>query len=446
VVGDGSRSDYATVFDGTRVAYQVVGDGPVDVLVSRATYFPVDMMWYEPRLVRFLSRMSAFARHVWFDPRGTGASDRIHHEEGRLLESVVDDMVAVLDALGCERAALLGLGVPIPLLFAATHPDRTAALVLADSSARVRYWEDYPIGFPDELVDQHVHDALAGGVTVQDRVAPSQVSDPEFTRWFGRAERLTAPPAERLSRVQGTFATDLREVLSTIQAPSLVINHLDRGRDGKPALQTRYIADHITGARSVEVPGTDYMPFASDSVALIDTIEEFLTGRLPAADFDRVLATVLFTDIVNSTKLAAELGDRRWRELLDRHNDVVRREIDRFRGTRVKSTGDGVLATFDGPARAIRCACAIRDNVETIGLQVRAGLHCGEIELHDGDVAGISVHIGQRVASLATPNQVLVSRTVVDLLAGSELAFHDQGDHQLKGVPGPWRIFEVTNA
>jgi class 3 adenylate cyclase len=275
-----------------------------------------------------------------------------------------------------------------------------------------------------------------------DILAPSLVNDAEFCRWLERAFRLTCPPSEWMWRLRSTFDVDLRQVLSAIRVPSLIINHTDR----RPASGTRYLVDHIEGAKTVEVPGADYMPLAPDSVALLDALEEFLTGRLPQVPFDRVLATVLFTDIVNSTGLAASLGDRRWRALLDDHDVLVRREIERFRGTWIKSTGDGALATFDGPARAIRCACAIRDGVQPLGLEIRAGLHCGEIELHGDDVAGIAVHIGQRVASLATSNQVLASRTVVDLLTGSEVDFTDQGEHQLKGVPGTWRVFEAHSA
>ena len=437
-VRDAPITEYARAVDGSQIAYQVVGDGAVDILVNRATYFPVDMMWEPPRVARFLDRLSSFARHIWFDPRGTGASDRIPHEEGRLLETVVDDMVAVLDAVGCDRAALLGLGVPIPLLFAATHPDRTAALVLADCAARMRRSDDYPEGLPDEFVDRYMN-AAAERLPATDILAPSLVNDVEFCRWLERAFRLTCPPSERMWRLRGTFDVDLRQVLSAIRVPSLIINHTDR----RPMSGTRYVFDHIDGAKTVEVPGADYMPFAPDSVALLDAVEEFLTGRLPQVPFDRVLATVLFTDIVNSTGLAASLGDRRWRALLDDHDALVRREIERFRGTWIKSTGDGALATFDGPARAIRCACAIRDGVQPLGLEIRAGLHCGEIELHGGDVAGIAVHIGQRVALLAASNQVLASRTVVDLLTGSEVDFTDLGEHQLKGVPGTWRVFEA---
>ncbi len=433
-------TEYARAVDGGQIAYQVVGDGPVEMLISRATYFPVDMMWESPRLVRFLERLSLFARHLWFDPRGTGSSDRVDHEDGRLLETVVDDMVSVLDAVGWDRAVLLGLAVPIPLLFAATHPDRTTALVLADSTARVRESDDHPDGLADDEVDRYFDDTSAStGETVPlERLAPSLVTDAQFSGWFERAFRLTCPPAEREWRMRGSFDTDLRQTLGAIRVPTLIINHVDR----RQATGTRYLGDHIDGAKAIEVPGADYMPLAPDSVALLDAVEEFLTGRLPEVSFDRALATVLFTDIVNSTGLAATLGDLQWRELLDRHDSVVRGQVDRFRGRWIKSTGDGVLATFDGPARAIRCACAIRDAVKRLGLEIRSGLHCGEIELHHDDIAGITVHIGQRVASLAASNQVLVSRTVVDLLAGSDITFV-QGDHELKGVPGTWRVYEV---
>ncbi len=433
---------YAAAVGGGHIAYQAMGEGPVDLLVTRPTVFPIDMMWEEPRLVRFLDRLSSFSRHFWFDPRGTGASDWIPHEEGRLLESVVDDMVAVLDDAECEQAAILGLGNPVGLLFAAAHPDRTQALVIADTTARLRKAEDYPEGLAQDRIELRIGEArkpgrFAGG----EQLAPSLAGDITFRRWSERAERLTCPPDDRYWRVLGTFDLDLRHVLGSIRVPTLVLNHVEhRGAD-----QTRYVAHHIEGARTIEVPGADFLPFASDSLVLMDAVEEFLTGRLPPVQVDRVLATVLFTDIVNSTGQAASMGDRRWGELLSSHDLLVRSEVERFRGKTVKSTGDGVLATFDGPARAIRCACALRDGVRPLGLEIRAGLHCGEIELHEDDVAGISVHIGQRVASLAGPSEVLVSRTVADLLAGSEIAFADHGEHELKGVPGTWRLFEVLD-
>jgi class 3 adenylate cyclase/pimeloyl-ACP methyl ester carboxylesterase len=438
-VADVPETRYATVEGGGQVAYQAVGDGPVDVLVLNVS-FPVDMMWEEPHLVRVLDRLSSFCRHVWFDPRGTGASDSIPHEDGRMVESLVDDMLAVVDNLGCERVAILGLGVPVGVLFAASHPDRTTALVLADASARYRRGDDYPAGWSDREIDERIDAVRRDGTSAPPEVlAPSLADDAAFRQWFNRAGRLNSRPGDRVWRAESALNVDLRNVLNVLRVPTLVITHRDRSS----APQSQYFAEHITGAKSVEVRGADIFPFGPDSVTLLDTIEEFLTGRLPAVQLDRVLATVLFTDIVNSTGQAASLGDRRWRELLRRHDALVASEVERFRGRRVKSTGDGVLATFDGPGRAIRCACAIRDAIPVLGLEIRAGLHSGEIELQEDDVSGIAVHIGQRVAAHARPNEVLVSRTVADLLAGSDFDFHDQGEHELKGVPGTWHLFEV---
>jgi class 3 adenylate cyclase len=425
---------------GRQVAYQAVGDGPVDVVVVRPPMSPVDMMWEEPRVARFLNRLSSFCRHIWFDAGGTGASDWIPHEEGRMVDSYLDDILAIVDDLGCERVALFGLSVPVGTLFAAAHPGRTTALVLADASARYRAADDYAPGWPDAEVDARIEavrrGGIIGGVEV---IAPSLVDDVMFRRWYERAGRLNCGPRDRVWRVESALNVDLRNVLSILRVPTLVITHRDR----RGARQSQYLAEQIDGANSVEVPGADTLPFGDDSLALLDTVEEFLTGRLPSVETDRVLATVLFTDIVDSTGLAARLGDRRWRDLLSRHDILVRSEVERFRGRWVKSTGDGALATFDGPGRAVRCACAIRDAVQALGLEIRAGLHSGEVEVQDDDVAGIAVHIGQRVASHARRGQVLVSRTVADLLAGSDFAFHDGGEHELKGVPGAWRLFVV---
>jgi class 3 adenylate cyclase len=440
-VRDEVETRYATVDGGGQVAYQAIGDGPIDVLVNRMPNSPIDMMWEEPRVVRFLDRLSSFCRHVWFDPRGTGASDSIAHEEGRLAESHVDDMVAVIDHLGCDRVAILGLGIPVGVQFAAAHPDRTRALVLADASVRYRCADGYPAGWSDREIDERIEAVRNGGFAGSPQVmAPSLSGDVAFQRWFNRASRLHCSPGDRVWRVESAFNVDLRAALGALRVPTLVITH--RGRAG--ARQSQFIAAQIDGAKRLDLPGADSLPFGSDSVASLDTVEEFLTGRLPPVELDRVLATILFTDIVNSTKQAASLGDRRWRELLNRHDAVVEREVERFRGRRVKSTGDGVLATFDGPGRAIRCAGAIRDGIHALGLEIRAGLHSGEIELHEDDVSGIAVHIGQRVAAHARPNEVLVSRTVADLLAGSDLVFRDRGEHGLKGVPGTWRLFQVA--
>jgi pimeloyl-ACP methyl ester carboxylesterase len=351
-VRDVVETRYATVDGGGQVAYQAIGNGPIDVLVNRPPMFPVDMMWEEPRVVRFLDRLSSFCWHVWLDPRGTGASDWIAHEQGRLVESFVDDMVAVIDHLGCDRVAILGLGVP-GVLFAATHPDRTRALVLADSSVRYRRAEGYPAGWSDNMIDERIQAVRNGGLIGSPQVmAPSRSEDVASQRWFNRAGRLSCSPGDRVWRAESALNADLRAALSAIRVPTLVITHRDR----PGARQSHYIAAHIDGAKRLDLPGADCLPFAADSPASFDTVEEFLTGRLPPVQLDRVLATILFTDIVNSTGQAASLGDRRWRELLDRHDAVVEREVERFRGRKVKSTGDGVLATFDGPGRAVRCA------------------------------------------------------------------------------------------
>jgi class 3 adenylate cyclase len=442
-VHDVVETRYATVDGGGQVAYQAIGDGPIDVLVYRMTNIPVDMMWEAPRVVRFLDRLSSFCRHIWFDARGTGASDSIAHEDGRMVESYIDDVVAVVDDLGCDRVALLGLGPPVGVLFAATHPGRTRALVLADASVWYRWADDYPAGWSDREIDERIEAVRKGGLPGSPEVmAPSLSEDVAFRRWYNRAGRLNCSPSDRVWRIESALNADLRAALGAIRIPTLVITHRDRPGAG----QSQYIASHIDGAKRLDLPGGDSLPYASDSVASLDTVEEFLTGHLPQVQLDRVLATILFTDIVNSTGQAASLGDRRWRELLNRHDAVVEREVERFRGRRVKSTGDGVLATFDGPGRAIRCAGAIRDGTHALGLEIRAGLHSGEIELREDDVSGIAVHIGQRVAAQARPNEVLVSRTVADLLAGSDFCFRDQGEHELKGVTGRWRLFEVAPA
>jgi class 3 adenylate cyclase len=424
---------------GHQVAFQVIGDGPVDVLVGRPPLFPVDLMWDEPRLAHFLNRLSSFSRHIWFDARGTGASERIGHTEGRLAETVVEDMVTVVNEVGCERVVLLQLGgTALTLLFAATHPERTAALVAVNTSARIRWADDYPQGLSDDEVDRHAAYPAYGSV---EGAAPSLVNDVRFRRWFDRAARLSCPPHDHLWRNRSALDTDLRATLGSVQAPTLVVSR----RDILVAAQCRYLADHIAQAKWVELDGGDPLAWVGDAGAVLDAIEEFLTGHLPSPQADRVLATVLFTDIVDSTPQAARMGDRRWRELLATHDALISEELDRFRGAQIKSTGDGVLATFDGPARAIRCACAIRDALQSLGVEMRVGLHTGEIELRGDDIAGIAVHIAQRVQGLAQPGEVLVSRTVADLLAGSDIDFHDRGEHELKGLPRTWRLFSVSD-
>jgi class 3 adenylate cyclase len=416
-----------------------MGDGPLDVIVAAPFWIPVDLFWDEPRVVRFLQRLSSFARHIWFDFRGTGGSDGIAAPDERLLEGWVDDMVAVADDAGCDRLAVLQLsGVGIAPMFAATRPERTAAMVLVDTTARVRWAEDYPQGIADQEFDA-ILTLDADALFSVESMAPSLVDDVAFRRWYERAVRLSAPPDRRRQRFVAAINTDVRSVLGSVQTPTLVVSHEGR----LLAAQSRYLAEHIPGAEFVAVDGRDDALLFVDSGSILDAIEEFLTGQRGTPEPDRVLATVLFTDLVASTVQTAEMGDRRWRNLLATHDALVRTQLDRFRGREIKSTGDGVLATFDGPGRAIRCACAIRDALGALGLEMRAGLHTGEIELRGDDIAGIAVVIGQRISSYAGAGEVLVSRTVADLVAGSDIELRDQGEHELKGVPGTWRLLAV---
>ena len=431
---------YADTRNG-RVAYQVIGDGPVDLLVFHPPLCPVDLMWDEPMLMRFLERLSTFSRSIWFDPRGRGASDPLPHVEDRFAESASDDMLGLVDHLDIEQVAVFGLGLGPAVLFAASHPERTKALVLHNTSARYRWTEDYPEGWPTESVE-HVLASIRRnwGTGISLARAPSLAGDARLQHWLARGERLLGTPDEMGWRMRASFEVDLRAVLPTIRVPTLVLCR----HETPIAPQARYVAEHIPDAKLVELQGGDDLFFAGDTTPLLDAVEEFLTGNLPAHRTDRLLATVLFTDVVGSTDQAVRLGDRRWRELLATHDDLVRAELERFRGRAVKSTGDGVLATFDGPGRAIRCACAIRDSVRPLGVAVRAGLHTGEIEATGDDIAGVAVHIGARVSALAGASEVLVSSTVKDLVAGSGIEFEDRGDHQLKGVPGTWRMYAVT--
>ena len=442
---NGPETRFAKLGSGARVAYQVVGEGSVDILVARSPVFPVDMMWDEPHLVRFLERLSSFSRHIWFDPRGIGSSDALPQSEGRLVESIVEDMVAVLDDVGCDTAAVLGLGVPAGILFAATHPERTRALVICDVTVRAPRADDYPQGQPDHELRRHEREGVDARLEAID-VAPSLAQDEQFLRWFTRGFRLAASPADRAWRMRSTLEADLRPILSAVSAPTMAVI-----RTGSRAIavgrhaRCRYTAEHISGAKITEIPGDDLLFFADDPNPMLDAIEEFLTGGLPTPSIDRVFATVLFTDLVGSTEQAARLGDRRWKELLAEHHRIVALTLERFRGTRIHSTGDGVLATFDGPGRAIRGAYAIRDAVRPLGLEVRAGLHAGEVDVLGDDIGGIAVHIGARVTAAAGPGEILVSRTVVDLVAGSGIQFKGRGERELRGVPGKWRLFSVRN-
>jgi class 3 adenylate cyclase len=436
------ETQYAKTSAG-RIAYQAVGTGPPDVLaVSAGAFVPVDLMWDEPRFARFLNGLSSFSRHIWFDIRGIGASHPIAVER-RLVEDSVDDMVAVLDTLGCERVVVFGGIGEDELQFAATHPDRTSALVLITPSARRRRADDYPAGLADEAIEAFlgaVRDQWGTGVMLG-ALAPSLAGDTRFRRWLARCERLATSPEDAVGMFRGAFEIDVRHLLGAIRVPTLVVVR----ESGPGAEQGRYVAEHIDGARYLELPGQDQLFFVGDTGPLLDAVEEFVTGRLPHHELDRVLATVLFTDVVGSTDQAAGMGDRRWSELLATHDDLTRAEFERFRGREIKATGDGFLAVFDGPGRAVRCACAVRDAVRAIGIGVRVGLHTGEIELHGDDIGGIAVHIAQRVQALAQADEVLVSRTVTDLVGGSGIAFADRGTHTLKGVPDQWQLFAAED-
>jgi class 3 adenylate cyclase len=435
---------YARSKDG-HVAYQIVGDGPRDLVFIPSWTSNVEAMWEEPSLARFLRCLARFSRLLCFDKRGTGVSDPVPLAALPTLEQWMDDVRTVMDAASSERAALLGHGEggQMAMLFAATHPERTAALILGDTSARLVRDVDYPWGVPSDWVPRFLHlteDFWGSGSTV-DLVAPSAAHDERFRRWYARFERLAIGPRAAVAMSAFTLERDLRGVLPTIRVPTLVLH-----RAGDRFIRVghgRYLAEHIPGAKYVELSGKDHLFYVGDTEAVVGEIEEFLTGARPVPEIDRVLSTVLFTDIVGSTERAARLGDRAWRALLDTHHDIVRRELERHRGREVKTVGDGFLATFDGPARAIRCACAIRDGVRSLGIEIRAGLHSGECELMKDDVGGIAVHIGARVVASASPGEVLVSGTVKDLVAGSGLRFVDRGVHNLHGVPGAWRLFAV---
>jgi len=419
------------------IAYQAFGNGPINLVMIPGFVSNVENYWDRPDFARFLTRLGSYAHVVTFDKRGTGMSDRVAELPG--LEQRMDDLRAVMDAVGMEQASLLGIseGAPLSVLFAATYPDRCRALVLYGSFSRFSYW--FPTDEALATFFGYVEQAWGTGGSVQ-RFAPSRANDAAFQRWWGRNERLGASPAAVKALMHMNSQIEISGILPAVRVPTLVIHrtgdktvNVEGGRD---------VAAHISGARLVELPGTDHLFYVGGNAdEIADAIEEFLTGSRTPAPLDRLLATVLFTDIVGSTAKAAALGDQRWRDLLDNHHATIRRNLARFRGHEVKTTGDGFLATFDGPARRVRCACAIADEIRPLGIEIRAGFHTGECEIIGDDVGGIAVHIGARVAALAGASEVLVSSTVKDLVAGSGLRFRDRGVQSLKGIPGEWRIF-----
>ena len=431
---------------GAYIAYRIIGGGPVDLVMLSGGFSHVELQLEEPSFARFLGRLASFCRLIILDVRGTGLSDKTMNLP--TLEEQVDDVLAVLDAAGSERAALFGLsqGGVLASLFAAAHPDRATALILFGTCARLTRTDGYPYGRTPEEVERYLQITEQGwghGVALP-FLAPTMAGDEAFKRWFAKLERQGASPGNMLAVLRLHRDVDIRQVLPAIHVPALVLHRA--GDAYREVGHGRYLAAHIPGAKYVELPGPDHLAYVGDQDAVLDEVEEFLTGVRRGPEPDRVLATVLFTDIVGSTERAVAAGDRTWRDLLDRHNTLVRRELDHFRGREVDTAGDGFLATFDGPARAIRCARQVAEKIPGLGLELRSGLHTGEIELAGEHIRGLAVHIGARVMSMAGPQEVLVSSTVKDLVAGSGIVFEDRGEHTLKGVPGTWRIYIATSA
>jgi len=423
------------------VAYQETGDGDIDLLFVPGIASHVEFQWEEPHQARLFRRLGSFSRLIRFDKRGEGLSDRVVAMP--TLEERMDDVRAVMDAVDSERAALLGLseGGPLSVLFAATYPDRTRALVLWNTFARLTQTPGYPFGIAPEVFDQllETYEQLWGSGAFVSGFVPSGAQDENFRTWWTRFERAAMSPGAAVESMQMNRDIDVRDVLPLVRAPTLVVS----STGNVWAEGSRYLAEHIPNAVLRERPGSDH--FAWFDLGVADAVEEFLTGAQRAPQSHRVFATVLFTDIVDSTRRAAEVGDRQWRELLDAHDDIVGRQLQRCQGRLVKNTGDGCLATFDGPGRAVRCVVAMRDELRSLGIDIRSGIHAGEVEVRGADVGGIGVHIAARVSSLAGAGEVLASRTVVDLVVGSGIEFQDRGEHELKGVPGTWRVYAVES-
>jgi len=429
---------------GVEIAYQVLGEGPPDIIWLGGALTHLELLWEHPAYRRFCEQLASFSRLILFDKRGMGLSERTRVGT---LDDRMDDARAVLEAVGSEHAVLLGVseGGPMSMVFAATYPERVQALLLVGAEVKEATTDDWPWGeaTPEEFevwmaeLPERWGEGLAASYFLPGDPNPERTQE-----WFGRLQMMSATPGDAIAFMRMAFDIDARDVVSAVHVPTLVLHrvgdnvcHIENGR---------FLAREIPGAKYVELPGDVHLPWAGDPTDILDEIREFVTGVREAHEPDRVLATVLFTDIVGSTERATQLGDRRWRELLDEHHAAIRRQLERFRGKEIDTAGDGFLASFDGPARAIRCAEAAVESVRGLGLDIRAGVHTGECELHDGKLAGIAVHIGARVAGQAGPGEVLVSSTVRDLVAGSGLEFEDRGSASLKGVPGEWRLYAVS--
>lgn len=440
---DAPRTRYAKSGD-VHVAYQALGEGPPDVVYVQGAFSHLGVMWELPAFRHFCEQLSTFARLIWFDKRGMGLSDRV---QAGTLEERMDDVRAVMDAADSPRAVILGEseGGPLAMLFAAAHPERTAGLLLVGAEVAEKTSEDWPWG---ENTPAQFDKAMAtlgerwGAGGFIDYIAPSLATDAGVREWAQRLQINAATPGAAESFMRMAFDIDVRSVVPTIGVPTLIVHRTD-----DPVCHVengRFLARHIPGAEYVELAGVDHAPWAAGDEILAE-IREFLTGVREPAEPDRVLATVLFTDIVGSTERAAAMGDQRWRGLLDAHDRAVREELRRFRGREVNTTGDGFIASFDGTARALRAAQAIRDATRRLGIELRFGVHTGECEVRGDDLAGLAVHIAARLGALAGPGELLVSRTVKDLVVGSGIEFRGRGEHQLKGVPGSWELFAVES-
>jgi pimeloyl-ACP methyl ester carboxylesterase len=425
------------------IAYQVLGDGPRDLVIVFGFVSNIEVIWEEPMLARFLMRLAGCCRLIVFDKRGSGLSDRDTHLPS--LELRMDDVRAVMDAVGSASAVLLGLseGGTMSILFAATYPERCTGLIMASAYARRPWAPDYPWGLSNEYFStwvDHIRSdwGTAAGIEIR---APSMAAVPAYREWWSRWCRLSASPRSAELAVKMLREIDVRNVLPAIRVPTLILHAV--GDNAVNVGNARYMADHIAGAKLVELSGADHLPWLENADAAFEEVAEFLTGVRPTAEPDRILVTVLFTDIVGSTQMASSLGDRRWHDLLEGHNAAVRLHIARNRGREIGTQGDGFLVAFDGPARGVQCARAIIDSTRSLGIEVRCGLHTGECEKIGADLGGIAVHIGARIAALAGAGEILVSSTVKDLVAGSGLQFHDLGPKPLKGIPGTWTLFRV---
>jgi pimeloyl-ACP methyl ester carboxylesterase/class 3 adenylate cyclase len=443
---------YTKTADAVHIAYQVVGDGPIDMVFVIGWTTNVDAVWEEPSLAKYLAQLASISRLIVFDKRGVGLSDRVPDADLPTLETRMDDVRAVMEAAGSERAVILGVseGGPLSLLFAATYPERTIGLILFGTMARFAWAPDFPWGMTDQDLRAAIDemDRCWGTeefakTALRSWAAPSLADEPELVSWLAGYTRRAASPGAAMALERMNFEMDVRHVLGAIHVPTLVL--AKTGDLDFPIDATRQMAAQIPGARLVEFPGDEHFFWIGGSEGMLEEIERFMAEvGDEEAELDRVLATVVFTDIVGSTERAAELGDRKWREVLDEHHRRIRAFLARFRGKEVDTAGDGFLATFDGPIRAVRCALAATEAVKDLGIEIRAGLHTGEVEVSGDKVRGIAVHIGARVAALAGPSEVLTSSTVKDLVAGSALEFADLGEHELKGVPGWWHLYRVV--